>query len=110
MLRSMTAYGRSEAAACEGQLSWEIRSVNHRYLELSFRLPEDLRAVEPLARTKIAKRLKRGKVDVFLRFQTAKADTQELNVDYRLAEQVIAATGRLSILQIGATPTTSIHI
>ena len=59
----MTAFGR---ASCE-LADWEIRSVNHRYLELGFRLPEPFRDMEPQLRRLAAKRLRRGKVDITLR-------------------------------------------
>ncbi|MGH8552874.1 MAG: YicC/YloC family endoribonuclease, partial [Methylococcales bacterium] len=62
MIRSMTAF-----AACETQIDgvfyeWEIRSVNHRYLEIMMRIPENLRALEPDFRSLIGKQLKRGKI------------------------------------------------
>ena len=69
MIRSMTAFTRQSHEAEWGVLSWELRSVNHRYLEPSLRMPEELRALEMVARERISKRLKRGKVDGFLRFQ-----------------------------------------
>lgn len=91
MLRSMTAYGRFEEQNDHGTLSWEMRSVNHRYLEVSFRLPEELRAIEPLARERIGKRLKRGKVDVFLKYQPNSDIVTDLNVNEALVQQVLRA-------------------
>ena len=63
MIRSMTAFARQEAETAQGGLSWEIRSVNHRYLETGVRLPEELRAAEPAVRERVNARLGRGKVD-----------------------------------------------
>ncbi len=63
MISSMTAFGKFESPA----LSWEIRSVNHRFLEVSFRLPEGLRAIEPSLRDVARRALGRGKVDATLR-------------------------------------------
>ena len=63
MISSMTAFGKFESPA----LSWEIRSVNHRFLEVSFRLPEGLRAIEPSLRDVARQALGRGKVDATLR-------------------------------------------
>ncbi len=63
MIASMTAFAR----AGRGSLVWEIRSVNHRYLELVFRLPESLRGLEPSLREAARSRLSRGKVDATLR-------------------------------------------
>jgi uncharacterized protein (TIGR00255 family) len=63
----MTGFSTAEARAGSFRLVWEIRSVNHRFLELGFRLPEDLRAVEPECRELVAAAIKRGKVDCTLK-------------------------------------------
>ena len=63
MLRSMTGFARSERATAAGLIAWEIRSVNHRYLEVSLRLPEELRASEAEFRRAIGAVARRGKVD-----------------------------------------------
>ena len=57
MIRSMTAYASAESPSPAGTLSCELRSVNHRYLELSPRLPEELRAFEPLLRERVERRV-----------------------------------------------------
>ncbi len=67
MTRSMTAFARREAQTDLGTLSWEIRTLNHRYLELSPHLPEELRALEPEVRARVADQVARGKVDAGLR-------------------------------------------
>ena len=67
MPHSMTGFSTAEARVGSFRLVWEIRSVNHRFLELGFRLPEDLRAVEPDCRELVAAALKRGKVDCTLK-------------------------------------------
>jgi uncharacterized protein (TIGR00255 family) len=66
----MTAFARREIATAWGGLAWELRSVNHRHLELSIKLPDELRAIEPAVRELIGKRLGRGKVDCSLRHTT----------------------------------------
>ena len=66
MIRSMTGFARRERQGPWGTLACEIRSVNHRYLELSLRLPEDLRGLEDDARQLVSGALRRGKVDVGL--------------------------------------------
>jgi uncharacterized protein (TIGR00255 family) len=63
----MTGFSSAEARVGSFRLVWEIRSVNHRFLELGFRLPEDLRAVEPECRDLVAAAVKRGKVDCALK-------------------------------------------
>ena len=72
MMRSMTAFSRQEADTDFGSLAWEIRSLNHRYLELGIRLPEELRAMESAVRERLNARLGRGKVECSCRFRPAK--------------------------------------
>jgi uncharacterized protein (TIGR00255 family) len=81
MIRSMTGFARRERQGPWGLLSCELRSVNHRYLELSLRLPDDLRCLEGDARTLLASNLRRGKVEagVYLRSATADAAALTLN-------------------------------
>jgi uncharacterized protein (TIGR00255 family) len=67
MPHSMTGFSTAEARAGSFRLVWEIRSVNHRFLELGFRLPEDLRAVESECRELVSAAIKRGKVDCTLK-------------------------------------------
>lgn len=68
-MRSMTAYGRHAIDTEYGELSWELRSVNHRYLEATVRMPEDLRVLEPQVRTVLGKRLHRGKIEANFRLR-----------------------------------------
>jgi len=81
MIRSMTGFARRERQGPWGTLACEIRSVNHRYLELSLRLPEDMRGLEGDARQAVAAALRRGKVDagLYLRGQPAQSGVLELN-------------------------------
>lgn len=77
MVASMTAFGRAG-----GELvAWEIKSVNHRYLELGFRLPEPLRDLEPTLREVTGKRLARGKVDATLRLGNCGAPPSRVNAE-----------------------------
>ena len=68
MIRSMTAFARREAGSAWGVMTWELRSVNHRYLEIGLRLPDALRGLEPVVRERISSRVGRGKVDGALRY------------------------------------------
>lgn len=68
-IRSMTAFASGELNTPWGVLSCELRSVNHRFLEVATRLPDELRALEPALRERIASRVSRGKVDVSLRLR-----------------------------------------
>lgn len=73
MIRSMTAYAGGERVTPWGTLGCELRSVNHRFLEVGTRLPEELRALEPQLRERIAARLSRGKLDLVMRLRAPEA-------------------------------------
>ena len=89
-MHSMTAFARVEQASAQGTLSWEIRSVNHRYLEPHLRLPEAFRDLEGSVREALRNGLSRGKVECTLRLaedNTGKA----LQIDRERAAQLVAA-------------------
>ncbi|HBX56184.1 YicC/YloC family endoribonuclease [Pseudomonas sp. UBA2684] len=90
MIHSMTAFARAEQAGANGTLSWELRSVNHRYLEPHLRLPEAFRDLEGAVREALRQGLSRGKVECTLRFAE---DTtgKPLQVDRERAAQLVAA-------------------
>jgi len=100
MIRSMTGFARQEAETDQGSLSWEIRSVNHRYLELGLRLPEELRSAETAVRERINTRLGRGKVDCCCRFRPAAVNAAPVEIDAenlaRLLTACEAVTSRLA--------------
>lgn len=91
MIQSMTAYARIEHKAQWGTASWEIRSVNQRYLETYLRLPEQFRSFEPVLRDRLRKRLSRGKVEVNLRYELADNSSNELQLNQALAKQLLNA-------------------
>lgn len=91
MIYSMTAYARREVKGDWGTAVWEIRSVNQRYLETYFRMPEQFRSLEPVLRERFRKRLARGKVECHLRFEANNAASSELKINEDLARQVIKA-------------------
>ena len=94
MVQSMTAFTRQQLDRDYGSLAWEIRSVNHRYLEASVRVPESFRALENTVRDALRKQLNRGKVECQLRFQTEAADgapVSKISVDKELVKQLIEA-------------------
>ena len=80
MIRSMTAFASGERATQWGTLGCELRSVNHRFLEIGVRLHDDLRALEPALRERIAARIGRGKLDLTLRLRAPEGGTA-LNLD-----------------------------
>ena len=95
MIYSMTAYARKEVKGDWGSAVWEIRSVNQRYLETYFRLPEQFRGLEPVLRERFRQRLARGKVECSLRFEANQAAQSDLIINEALAEQVIKAANQI---------------
>ncbi|MFP5506310.1 MAG: YicC/YloC family endoribonuclease [Gammaproteobacteria bacterium] len=91
----MTAFARREGEGDWGALTWELRSVNHRYLEVSLRLPDELRTLETAVRERAARRLGRGKLDCNLRFKPALRRGAALRLDDQVLGQVVAACERL---------------
>ncbi|MEZ2417189.1 YicC/YloC family endoribonuclease [Luteibacter sp. RCC_6_2] len=81
MIRSMTAYASAEGAGPSGTLTCELRTVNHRYLEISPRLPEEMRGFESAVRERIAARLSRGKVDVTVRLRSEPGSGEGLRIN-----------------------------
>ena len=88
MIRSMTGFARRERQGPWGTLTCEIRAVNHRYLELSLRMPEDLRALENDARQALSAALRRGKVDAGLYLRGTPAQTAAIEINRPLVEQL----------------------
>ncbi|MBI0031545.1 YicC family protein [Gilliamella apicola] len=92
MISSMTAYARKEINQSWGTASWELRSVNQRYLETYIRMPEQFRTLEPIIRERLRGRLTRGKIECNLRFELDPASQhQELSLNEDLARQVLSA-------------------
>ncbi|MGE5153220.1 MAG: YicC/YloC family endoribonuclease [Bdellovibrio bacteriovorus] len=91
MIKSMTAFARETQSGDLGELVWELRSVNHRFLEPHIRLPEELRALETAVRERLAARLQRGKVDCGLRHAPAVGAVGSLRVNQPYVKQLIAA-------------------
>ncbi|MBK6597173.1 MAG: YicC family protein [Proteobacteria bacterium] len=90
MIASMTGFARREIAGPWGTLACELRSVNHRFLEAGFRLPEELRAQEAALRQTLGKSVKRGKVDCSVHWRPAADGAAELDVDDAALARVIA--------------------
>jgi len=90
MIRSMTGFARRERQGPWGTLTCELRSVNHRYLELSMRLPEDLRGLETDARQLLSSNLRRGKVDAGMYLRGGPATAAALEINQPLVEQLVA--------------------
>lgn len=91
MIYSMTAFARREHKAEWGTAVWEIRSVNQRFLETFFRLPEQFRSLEPVLRERFRKQLQRGKVECALRYTPNEGAVGKLSLNEELAKQLLSA-------------------
>lgn len=94
MIRSMTAFARNQDNSI-GSISCEMRSVNQRYLDLTFRLPDTLRDLEPVLRERLRDRLQRGKVECTLRIQNNRTSPSDLKVNQELIGKVHAALQKI---------------
>ena len=97
MIASMTGFARRELAGTFGTLTCELRSVNHRYLEPGFRLPEELRPLESDLRQLLTKNLKRGKVDCTMHLRGSQVGERELRVDAAALERVAGAVRQVLV-------------
>jgi uncharacterized protein (TIGR00255 family) len=91
MIASMTGFARRETTGVWGTLVCELRSVNHRFLEASFRLPDELRAAEGELRSRLMRQLRRGKVDCTISWRRPQGSSGALDVDAQALERVLAA-------------------
>ncbi len=99
MTRSMTAFTRQERQEPWGTLTWELRSVNHRYMEPHFRLPESFREIEGVLRERLRKAISRGKVEATLRFVPEQSQ-ETLQVDTARLHEVVNAVAQLESTSI----------
>lgn len=90
MIQSMTAFARFAEEAEAGAIVWEIRTLNHRYLDIHLKLPESLRSFDGTIRECIAKHIKRGKVDVLAYFRPSTMTTKSLSLNRPLFDNVLA--------------------
>jgi len=99
MIRSMTGFARVERQYVFGRLSWEMRSVNHRYLEFGLRLPEEFRPLEADIRKCLGEYLSRGKIDASLRFTEAPgAAGAGLELNLPLARELLGMHSEMAAL------------
>lgn len=110
MIRSMTAFSRQQASSELGELVLEIRTVNHRYLDVSLRLPEELRSLEPLLRERIGARLGRGKVECNLRYTSPQESGGELTVDDDRVRQISHASRHIDSFLYNPAPVNSLDV
>ena len=110
MLSSMTGFARVEDVCEQGNVSWELRSVNHRYLEINFRLPEEVRRIEPQLRKILQSKLARGKIDCSFRYQFADAQTAALELNEPLLESLIKQINHVNEKLPQATPAEAVDL
>jgi uncharacterized protein (TIGR00255 family) len=111
MIRSMTGFASIERSFEFGRLSWELRTVNHRYLEYSLRLPEEFRVLEPEVRQVISEYVGRGKVDATLRFaETGSGAGARLKLNHELANRLLEIHGELRTLTGENSPASAMHL
>ncbi|NNJ97824.1 MAG: YicC family protein [Gammaproteobacteria bacterium] len=96
MIKSMTAFAREQQSDEFGTLTWELRSVNSRYLDINCRLPEEFRAQEGRTRESINKRIQRGKIECGLRFAPEMTAETEIKVNAPLVKSLIDACQQIN--------------
>lgn len=106
MIQSMTAFARSQSQGMWGNLVCEIRSINHRYLELTVRLPEALHSLEIAIRDHVRQHIQRGKIECSVRYQSADIAHSDLKINTVIAENLMRASERVAQLWPHASPST----
>jgi uncharacterized protein (TIGR00255 family) len=96
MIQSMTAFARTQQQGNWGSIVCELRSINHRYLEIFFRLPDSLHELEASMRERIRHHVKRGKIECFLRYQAADESVVEVKLNNQLVEKLSRATSTIA--------------
>jgi uncharacterized protein (TIGR00255 family) len=111
MIRSMTAFSRQETSTELGEMVLEIRTVNHRYLDISLRLPDELRSLEPLLREQISARIGRGKVECSLRYTPSdQTGAAELALDDARVKQIAHASRHIDSFLYNPAPVSSMDV
>ena len=106
----MTGFARQSADSGAGTLTWELRSVNHRYLDVQFRLPEELRPKEQAFKQQVSAVLSRGKVECALHFRRAFDQQAEMNLNADLVAQIAARVTEIRSAVPDASPPGAIDI
>jgi uncharacterized protein (TIGR00255 family) len=110
MIYSMTAFSRVDSNLPWGSLTWELRSVNHRYLEPSFKLPENLRELETALRDKLRKKLSRGKLDCSLKLNIGTTQNPKIEVNVAYAQALIDASEMIKSIDPNLSATNALDI
>jgi len=110
MVHTMTAFARLERHGHWGVLTWELRSVNHRYLEIYLRLPEEWRLLEDRVRERVREHLQRGKVDCSLRYRLGAGMVAEISVNEALVKQLARASRDVDAILYNPAPVSAVEI
>lgn len=98
MLHSMTGFARQSAETGIGTLTWELRAVNHRYLDVQFRMPDELRPQEQAFKRQIGEVMRRGKVECSLSYRRAFDQQNEMQLDQDMVELISARSAEIRVL------------
>ena len=104
MTHSMTAFARQESSTESYVLVWEMRSVNHRYLEINIRVPDSLRSIENSIRGAIRSNFTRGKIECHLRYQITENSSSSIKIDTQLVSNLLSATEQIKTLSEETSP------
>ena len=110
MIHSMTGFARIDVLESCGQICWELRSVNHRYLDISVRLPENFRRLEVTIREHIQKHLKRGKIDCTLYFKKNESNNAQLEINPEIVQELWTAIKQVNSITGNTSPPNPIDI
>ena len=110
MIQSMTAFARTQSQGEFGVAICEIRSINHRYLDVLVRLPEQLQALEAPVRERVRQHLQRGKVECFFRYHPSEATSKSMQVNRGLAKELCEASESIAALLRNPAPTDTMRI
>ena len=93
-MQSMTGYGRCQAVLDGREMTLEVKTVNHRFLDLSFRLPRNVGFLEEMLRRELTSGFQRGHMDVFVAYRNTRSDARQVRVDAALAAAYMEAARR----------------
>lgn len=96
MIKSMTGYGKANLSKQEREYQVEIKSVNHRYLDISVKMPRVLSYLEEAVKKEISSQVKRGKIDVFITFENNSTEGKEIKINTEIAKIYIDELKRLA--------------
>lgn len=89
MIKSMTGYGKAFLSKDLREYQMEIKSLNHRYLDISIRMPRVLSYLEEDIKKEISKKVKRGKIDVYINFENNSTEGKEIKINTEIAKMYI---------------------